>query len=291
MELSHQPERKQQEQGEQQGEQSTVEPVTVSEERETTGNIPIVRGNTPRLLAYTSISTAQNTQPMPLIRQEDAYEQSYTGVYASAPALFPTKPPSAPPVPEAEARFDEIEKSRLPPSLPLIKEEPRVQDSAKTQEEKHISFSSPTISAGVPETPVPRYYALVGFACYLLCLLLLTFVFAVVQGLGMLNGVLGTDILFLGVPWLVLVYGLLSGCISCLITLGRLRPHALPGFVVLTWYTRPFVAMVLALFAYHVLNSGLLSASGDTSQRQTIALLVGVGAGVCESWLFLRRKD
>jgi len=132
----------------------------------------------------------------------------------------------------------------------------------------------------------------VAFAIYLFCLLLAVFALAVVQGMGIANDVLNDNFLLLHVPWLVLLYGLLGGCVSSIITLGRTSaPNEAPIFVVVTWFTRPFVGAVLALFAYLLLSSGLFSAvSSSTARPESLFLLVGALAGMCEGWLFLRKR-
>ena len=159
--------------------------------------------------------------------------------------------------------------------------------------------------AYVAQTPVPlinqvqrvpikahpqRWF--VALALYLFFLLLAVLAFAIVQGTGVANDVLNEHFMLLSVPWLVLMYGLLGGCISSLITLGRTTlPLDAPAFVLITWFTRPFVGAVLALFAYLVLSSGLfVPASGLTGGHEPLFLLVGALAGLCEGWLFLRKR-
>ena len=83
------------------------------ENSDTTANIPVVRGNTPRLAAYTVPALLQE-------QDEELQDEQFDNV---ALPPFPSRPPSAPPVPEAETRFDVIEKSRLPQSLTSLQEE------------------------------------------------------------------------------------------------------------------------------------------------------------------------
>ena len=161
------------------------------------------------------------------------------------------------------------------------------------------------IGSYVAQTPVPLVNQVqripiklhpqrkfVALALYLFILLLAVLAFAIVQGTGVVNNVLNENFTLLSVPWLVLMYGLLGGCVSSIITLGRAtQPLDTPLFVLITWFTRPFVGAVLALFAYLLLSSGLfLPASGLTSQHEPIFLLVGALAGLCEGWLFLRKR-
>lgn len=279
--------------------QQELEQYEEREERETTANIPIVRGNTPRLTAYSTIPS--------MLQEHDAevQDEQFNNV---AMQPFPSKPPSAPPVPEAEMRFDVIEKSRLPQSIQPLQEEQIEQvtsseasSASKKPVDEHIRKpqqlfvqASPfSVDENVPSlhTLSPRSTRLVGFAIYLLCLLLVVLVFAVVQGVGAISYVLAPAVALLGVPWMVLVYGLLAGCVSCLVTLGRYQHLNPPVFVLITWYARPFAAVVLALFAYLLLNSGLLLAEGGMARHQGFALVVGAIAGLCEGWLFLRRSE
>ena len=269
----------------------------------TTANLPIVRSNTPRLSPYNAFDdTNSMLQKDGISTQQDMQEERYEAV--SIPA-FPAKPPSAPPVPEAEARFDVIEKSRLPEEIYPLHEEQVVrkvqvarhgQGVQRKQERQegaigHITTPFPDSEMMRDELKTsPHSYQLVAFASYLLCLLLIVLTLAIVQGTGGMSDILTANMLLLGVPWMVLVYGLLGGCVSCLVTLGRWRPMHLPGFVVVTWYARPFAAAVLSLFAYLLLNSGLLLSAGG-ERHQEVAFLVGAAAGLCEGWFFLRRKE
>ncbi len=152
----------------------------------------------------------------------------------------------------------------------------------------------PRVHAQTPRTLTRRSSStrpFVAFAIYLFCLLLAVLALAVVQGMGIVSDVLNDNFLLLHVPWLVLLYGLLGGCISCLITLGRMRTlMEVPSFVIVTWFARPFVGAVLALFAYLLLSSGLFAAvSTGTSRPEAMFLLVGAVAGMCEGWLFVRK--
>lgn len=151
------------------------------------------------------------------------------------------------------------------------------------------------LHAQVPQVVVRRGQSnrwFVAFALYLFCLLLAVLALAIVQGMGIVNDVLNDNFTLLHVPWLVLLYGLLGGCISSIITLGRTQtPVEAPNFVIITWFTRPFVGAVLALFAYLLLSSGLFSAvSSGANRPEAVFLLVGAIAGMCEGWLFLRKR-
>lgn len=83
----------------------------------------------------------------------------------------------------------------------------------------------------VPPAPatLPRERRLIIFALYLVFVLLLVLVFAVLQGLGMGRAIFSGGFAILGVPWLVMIYGLLGGCISSMMTLLR-YPYAFSPF-------------------------------------------------------------
>ncbi len=129
-----------------------------------------------------------------------------------------------------------------------------------------------------------------AFAIYLFCVLLLLLTFAVLQGLGFGNMMLTDNFMPLGVPWQELVYGLLGGCASSIITLGRSRSINPPVFVIITWFTRPYIGVVLAILVYLFLNSGFFVFSSSVGVHSRVFLLAGVLAGLCESWFFVRRR-
>jgi hypothetical protein len=127
------------------------------------------------------------------------------------------------------------------------------------------------------------------FALYLVLTLLAVFALAVVQGSGVGSGLFTVNFTPLGIPWFVLVYGLIGGCLSCIVALGRQYATRLPNFVLITWYTRPYFGVVLAGLVYLLLNSGLLTLSGSAEQHAMLFSLLAVLAGACEGWLFFRR--
>jgi H+/Cl- antiporter ClcA len=150
-----------------------------------------------------------------------------------------------------------------------------------------------TLQAAGLETPAatsrrPSYMPMV-FALYLVCVVLAVLILMVLQGFGLVSMMPTSGQAPLGVPWLVLLYGLLGACASSIITLGRSRVTHLPAFVIITWFTRPYIGALLALLAYQVLNSGLFVLHENASQQSALSLLVATLAGSCEVWLFLRR--
>jgi hypothetical protein len=138
--------------------------------------------------------------------------------------------------------------------------------------------------------PVPRRVPsqlraerhLMVFALYLTGLVVCTLVLAVFQGLAFWPEVFNNAFTPLGVPWYVLLYGLLGGCISCVISLNRLPLGEVPGFVVLTWFLRPFLGAMLGAFAYLLLNSGAILLSSQPAQHFALCSIVGALAGLCE---------
>jgi hypothetical protein len=130
--------------------------------------------------------------------------------------------------------------------------------------------------------PVRTERRLMAFALYLAGLVLCTLVLAVFQGLAFWPEVFNNAFTPLGVPWYVLLYGLLGGCISCVISLNRLPPGDAPGFVVLTWFLRPFLGAILGSFAYLLLNSGAILLSSQPAQHFALCAIVGALAGLCE---------
>jgi cation transport regulator ChaC len=129
---------------------------------------------------------------------------------------------------------------------------------------------------------------LTAFALYVVLLFLMALALSVLQALGLGSNVLTASFDPLGAPWFVLVYGLLGGCVSSIITIGR-RPANPPGFVVITWFTRPFIGTVLAALAYLALSSGFFVLTGPIEQHYALFSLVGALAGLCERWVFYRR--
>jgi hypothetical protein len=85
------------------------------------------------------------------------------------------------------------------------------------------------------------------------------------------------------------MYGLLGGCVSSIITLGRFRADCPPVFVIITWFTRPFIGSLLAVLSYTLLTSGIFTLSRSFGQHMALCLLVGALAGLAEGWIFFKR--
>jgi cation transport regulator ChaC len=171
-------------------------------------------------------------------------------------------------------------------------EEPAEKDTESLptwhQQSGNLPMLPQMVRVAVPATAINPW--LTAFAIYLMFVLLGVLTFAVLQASGFGNTVLVKTFAPLGVPWLVLVYGLLGGCMSCLIFLGRMRMYNPPVFIVVIWFTRPYIGLVLAMLVYLLLNSGLFTLASNPEQRMVWFLLSGVLAGMCEGWLFVRRR-
>ncbi|GCE04032.1 gamma-glutamylcyclotransferase family protein [Dictyobacter aurantiacus] len=141
----------------------------------------------------------------------------------------------------------------------------------------------------LPQSTLQTQRWLMIFAIYLVALLLIVLIVAIIQGLGVANGVFNQSFEPLGVPWLVMMYGLLGGCISCIVTLSRLQIDRPPTFIVITWFTRPFIGSVLAILSYILLTSGVFIWSANLHRHIALFSLVGALAGLCEGRVFFRR--
>jgi hypothetical protein len=140
-----------------------------------------------------------------------------------------------------------------------------------------------SLQRNVLDSPSPAYAErwLLAFVLYLAALLLCTLGLAVLQGLAFWPEIFNDAFTPLGVPWYVLLYGLLGGCMSCVISLNRLAGRP-PGFVVLTWFLRPFLGAILGAFAYLLLTSGAFLISSRPVQHFALYALVGALAGLGE---------
>ena len=130
---------------------------------------------------------------------------------------------------------------------------------------------------------------LLAFACYLVVLLLSVLVLAVLQGLEVWSGIFTAHFTPLGVPWFVLLYGLLGSCVSSIIMLSRQRGISVPNFVLVTWFARPYLGIVLAALAYLTLNTSFFVLGERVLQYNALCSLAGAVAGLCEGWVFYKR--
>ena len=186
--------------------------------------------------------------------------------------------------PASAAAQIEVQDRRRNVAIPL----PREQDTDPLPIMKGRNASSGSSPVVQPLAISPFSSWFVALAVYQILLLLLILAFAVLQGMGFAQRVLTLNVQLLGVPWLLLIYGMLGGTVSSILALGRVRRIHPPLFVVILWFVRPFIGGVLALFAYLFLNSGLFTLTNATVGHTTLFPLIGALAGLCEGWLFAR---
>ncbi len=173
-----------------------------------------------------------------------------------------------------------IQKTELPPSV----------------EAQPYTANVPSASS-VPSTPstleknervVQSQRGLMLFATYVVLVFVAVLALGVVEGLGFGRTVFTLHFAPLGVPWFVLVYGLIGGCVSCIVRLARNPIQSLPPFILITWFTRPYFGIVLAMLMYLFLNTGLFALRGGNGVHALLFSLLGFAAGLCEGWLFHR---
>ncbi len=142
-----------------------------------------------------------------------------------------------------------------------------------------ITSTLPKSLVSVPSSSAVNPWLTV-LAAYLLLVLLAVLTCVILQAGGFGNSLLTKSFSPLNVPWLVLVYGLLGGCIGCLVALGRIRTYNPPVFIILTWFARPYIGLLLAALLYQILNSGLFSLPGNPEQRMNWFLFFAGLAGL-----------
>ncbi len=190
--------------------------------------------------------------------------------------------------------------SRAPGVVPITESEQDTEPLPAVLPGNHLQRSvPPAFLEAEPEVrsvhrpglyPVRTGRWLMAFALYLAVLVLCILILAVFQGLAFWPEVFNNAFTPLGVPWYVLLYGLLGGCVSCVISLNRLSPGNPPGFVVLTWFLRPFLGAILGAFAYLLLNSGAILLSSQPTQHFALCAIAGTLAGLAEGKLLLGGK-
>ena len=156
---------------------------------------------------------------------------------------------------------------------------------------RHISYdrSRVPISLSGGQGLRARGHWLMAFALYLVILLLGVLTLAVLQGLGVWSWVFTAHFTPLGVPWFVLIYGLLGGCVSNIMVLERQHSINPPTFVLITWFARPYFGALLAALTYLALNSGFFTLGESVQQYNALCSLVGALAGLCAGWVCYRR--
>jgi hypothetical protein len=285
--------------------------------------VPIIRSNTPRPSSFEAMLSSTGYM------QKSLHGGSLEMEKGELPCGFPANAPSAPPLPEELEDDVDIGESQnqilglafadapsrtgayredngnsytsmyasplLSSPLPLTNPG---QGSHLSQKEQHteslpafkdVLLSSTQATQRVTAQVRNQRY-LIAFSLYLAGLMLTLLLLAVVQGMGVARGTLAGGFTPLGVPWQVLIYGLLGGCISCIISLSAIRVSDPPLFVMITWFTRPFVGSILAIFSYTLLTSGLFIFGESVDRHPGFFWLAGILAGLCEWWLFCRRR-
>lgn len=183
---------------------------------------------------------------------------------------------------EGHKRQEEQDTEPLPA---LAKDSTTIITPIDTRREPTTSFPVP------PLHPAGWLFAL---SFYLVLLLVAALALAVLQALGLAGTALTTSFTPLGAPWYVPFYGLVGGCISAMLSLGKLpapssrEAKALPHFVIVTWFARPFAGAFLAILAYFLLNSGLFLLSLVPAQRYAASAFVAAIAGLCEGRILFR---
>jgi hypothetical protein len=226
--------------------------------------------------------------------------QSYISQYSTNQKILPPNQvvQDTQAISKASQGMQTIPSTQIPPSiLPTTNpgtgpsEMPPLQGEQNTDPLPAVKEGLHASNSFVQKSPtlLRTNWSLVVFSVYLAMLLLIILTFAVLQGMGFGQSVLTDNFTPLGVPWLIIMYGLLGGCISSLITLGHLRTPHPPLFVVITWFVRPYIGAVLAIFAYILLTSGLFIVGQSVQRHMAFFWLVGALAGFCEGWVFSKR--
>jgi hypothetical protein len=144
--------------------------------------------------------------------------------------------------------------------------------------------TAPTTSRIVPN-------GIIIFAIYMVVALVAILVSALIEGFATGNSLFTASFIPPGVPWFILIYGFMGGCLSSIVTLARSRATQPPTFVLITWFTRPFIGAVLSVIAYLLLNSGLFVLNGNIQQHDALFSLLALLAGTCEGWLFIKDRN
>lgn len=241
-----------------------------------------------QLYALSSSHFAQNerVQALTSIAKEKRFPKQYiqawsTATTASSALMPPTpNPTTLPSQPAQQAR-----KETLVAPVSEVPQTPQEQNTEpllllKEQQRTPLKDDVRRIPPARSETPM-----LVIVATYQLLLLLAALTLIVLQGMNVLD----TPVLTfqtVAIPWLVLVYGLIGGSISGIVTLAHRHRQYQGPILSVIWLVRPFIGSAFALLAYLLLNSNLLSFNFATNHFAAICLLISTIAGFGEGWLF-----
>lgn len=236
-----------------------------------------------------AISAEQNTEPLsavatakPLRRRSSEFPASLTPAKRGEYSTLAWK---------ADSRPAEVSK----PYRPLWKADSR---PGERGEEAVSSWQTDALAYSSQGKRTPAWsteYAphierwLKVFALYVGLILLGTLILAVFQGLSFWPDVFNNAFTPLGIPWYILLYGLLGGCVSCIISLNRAFLNNPPTFTIFTWFARPLLGAVLGAFAYLLLNSGAVLLSAQSAQHFALCSIASGLAGLCEGKLLLNK--
>jgi hypothetical protein len=208
-------------------------------------------------------------------------EELVPAVIPAATAL-PTTPPEQNTDPLPAVVLGRDVPRRASRSVPVEEETPGTRVPVEWRESRPDPWDAPR--------PVGLDRLLKLFGLYICLLLLGTLALAIFQGLAFWPDVFNNSFLPLGIPWYVLLYGLLGGCVSCILSLNRPVTGYPPTFVVLTWFVRPFLGSIFGALAYLVLTSGIILLSAQPAQHFALCSALGALAGLCEGKILLRRS-
>lgn len=184
-----------------------------------------------------------------------------------AATALPTTPPEQNTDPLPAVILDRDVPRRLSSPVPMEEEAPVTRVPAIWEERRPEPWGA-SCPAGLERW-------LKVFGLYICLLLLGTLILAIFQGLAFWPEVFNNAFTPLGIPWYVLLYGLLGGCVSCVISLNRPFASYPPTYVVLTWFARPFLGSILGALAYLVLNSGAILLSSQPTQHFALCSALG----------------
>ena len=305
----------------------TLDELDSQEKGEVIPGVPIIRDSTPRPVSFEMMTSysgyfrslqlgtcstfpeqAPSAPPLPEelgeyeseneLNGEVAISQGYRSQYGTIQSIQSQDQivqQDAPVISEETKGFPTISPTQLPSSvLPTTNpgsgslKMTSQQDEQNTDPLPTVKKEGQHIGNGLVQKS-PIHWPLVIFAVYLAVLLVGVLAFAVLQGMGFGQDVLTNTFTPLEVPWLVILYGLLGGCVSCLLSLEHLRAPHPPLFVIIIWFVRPYIGAVLAIFAYILLTSGLFITGQNVQRHMTFFWLMGALAGFSEGLLFFRR--
>lgn len=198
----------------------------------------------------------------------------------SAPASFPSRPSHSQLAQKARKETLVAPVSEVP-QTPQMPQEQNTEPLLLLKEQQRTQLKDDVGRRAPARTETPMLIV----ATYQLLLLLGALALLVLQGINVLD----TPVLTFqaaAIPWLVLVYGLIGGSISGIVTLAHRHRQYQGPILSVIWLVRPFIGSVCALLAYLLLNSNLLSFNFASNHFAALCLLISTVAGFGEGWLF-----